>query len=73
MAATMKHRRSASKRKKTRGADRYDKTLTKFKRIKKAGGKALVLSKFSNKLVPSHRVSKDHPVYKGVKVMHTEE
>lgn len=73
MAATMKHKRSARRRRTTRGADRYDKTLTKFKRIKRYGGSALIVSKFSNKLVLAHRVSKDNPVYRGVKVMHTEE
>lgn len=73
MAATMKHRRSARKRNMTRSADRYDKTLTKFKKIKRYGGNALAVSSYSKKLAPAHRVSKLNPVYNGVKVLHTEE
>ncbi len=60
----MKHRRSASKRKSSRGSNRYDKVLTKFKKMKKLGGKSTA----SNK-APSHRVTKENPVYKGVKVL----
>jgi len=69
MAATMKHRRSASKRKKTRGDHRYDKILRKLKKIKKFGGSFLVESKETGELVPAHRVSKDNTEYKSVKVI----
>jgi ribosomal protein L32 len=69
MAATMKHRRSASKRNSTRGADRYDKALTKAKKIAKKGGSFLVKVKTSKSFVPSHTVCEDNPTYKGVKVL----
>ncbi|GAB4284901.1 MAG: hypothetical protein Kow0081_2390 [Candidatus Dojkabacteria bacterium] len=69
MAATMKHRRSKSKRDKTRGDHRYDKVLRKFKKIKKLGGSMLVRSKITGELVPAHKVSNDNPEYKSVKVI----
>ncbi len=72
MAATMKHRRSKSKRNSTRSSNRYDKLLTKFKKIKKQGGKTLAKTS-TNKFVPPHTVTKDNPVYNGVKVLNTEE
>lgn len=65
----MKHRRSASKRNKARGSERYDKVLRKFKTMKKKGGKFLVKSKVTGELVPSHRVSKKNAEYNSVKVM----
>ncbi len=65
----MKHRRSSSKRDKTRGSNRYDKLLTKFKTIKKNGGSFLAKSKISGELVPAHRVSKDNNEYNSVKVI----
>lgn len=69
MAATMKHRRSKSKRNKTRGSERYDKVLRKFKIIKKKGGSFLSRSKVTGELVPAHRVSKNNSEYNSVKVM----
>lgn len=69
MAATPKRRRSSSKRDSTRGADRYDKTYTKSKKMKKKGGSFLSKSKATGKWAPSHRVSKDNPEYKGIKVI----
>lgn len=69
MAATPKRRRSTSKRGHARGANRYDKWLTKYKKIKKKGGSFLSKSKSTSKLVPSHKVSKDNPDYNGVKVI----
>lgn len=68
MAATMKHRRSASKRRKTRGSNRYDKVLTRAKKIKKYGGSFLAKSKVSGKVAPAHRVSKRNSEYNSVKV-----
>ncbi|BCX13872.1 MAG: hypothetical protein KatS3mg085_404 [Candidatus Dojkabacteria bacterium] len=68
MAATMKHRRSSSKRKSTRGADRYDKLLKKFKKLRKYGGTFLIKAK-NNVKVPPHRVTKLNPEHKGVKVI----
>ncbi len=67
MAATVKHRRSASKRDKTRGDHRYDKVLRKAKEIKKYGGSFLVKSK-SGELIPAHRITKSSPEYKKVKL-----
>lgn len=67
MAPTMKHRRSKSKRNSTRGADRYDKVLTKFKKIKRLGGSITKVE--NNQKVLPHRVSKKNPEYKGVKVI----
>ena len=64
MAPTMKHRRSASKRKSTRASNRYDKLLSKFKKMKKYGG-----LKFHKNYAPSHKVSEENVEYKGVKVM----
>ncbi len=72
MAATMKHRRSARRRKTTRGAERYDVVLRKFKKIKKFGGSFLVKSKVSKKLVPPHKASKNNAVYNTVKVLKEE-
>lgn len=69
MAATPKHRRSASKARSTRASQRYDVTLTKFKKMKKKGGKSYVISKETGMASLSHRVSKDNPTYKGVKVI----
>lgn len=72
MAATMKHRRSSSKRDKARGSNRYDKLLTKYKKLKKFGGSFLTRSKVTGELVPSHRVSKKNPEYNSVKVLQDE-
>lgn len=69
MAATMKRRRSKSKRDKTRGDHRYDKQLRKAKKIKKFGGSFLVRSSITGELVPAHRVSKKHPEYNSVRVV----
>lgn len=68
MAASPKHRRSSSKRDSARGSNRYDSTLTRAKTVKKKGGKLLAKSKISGKLVPSHRISKENPEYKGFKL-----
>lgn len=67
MAPTMKHRRSSSKRKSKRGANRYDKILTKFKKIKKLGG-TVVREKNGKNALP-HRVTKENPEHKGEKVI----
>lgn len=67
MAATMKHRRSKSKRNKTRGSNRYDIVLTKAKKIKKFGG--AFLSKAGNAFVPPHMVTPENPEYNGVTVI----
>ena len=69
MAATMKHRRSKSKQRKTRGSERYDKLLRKFKKLKKKGGSFLIKSKITGELTLSHRVSKKNPEYNSVKVV----
>lgn len=69
MAATMKHRRSKSKRKSTRGADRYDKILRKYKKMKKLGGSFFVKGKNDSEARLSHRVDKDNVEYKNVKVV----
>ncbi len=69
MAATPKHRRSSSKRRSTKASNRYDVTLTKFRKIKKKGGKVVHLSKETGKMVPSHMVTPDSPIYKGIKVI----
>lgn len=69
MAATPKRRRSKAKQRSTRGADRYDKLLTKFKKMKKFGGSFLSKSKTTKKLAPSHRVSDNNPEYNSVKVV----
>jgi ribosomal protein L32 len=69
MAATPKHRRSSSKARSTRASNRYDVTLTKFKKMKKKGGKSFTVSKETGLAGLSHRVSKDNPTYKGIKVM----
>lgn len=72
MAATPKHRRSSSKRRSTRASNRYDVVLTKAKKVKKNGGK-LLSAKAGKSLVPSHRVTKANPTYKGVKVFEDKE
>jgi ribosomal protein L32 len=69
MAATPKHRRSSSKRRSTKASNRYDVTLTKFRKMKKKGGKVVHLSSETGKMVPSHMVTKDNPTYKGIKVI----
>ncbi|MDQ6985153.1 MAG: hypothetical protein Q9M91_01235 [Candidatus Dojkabacteria bacterium] len=73
MAATMKHRRSSRRRKTTRGADRYDAVLTKFKKIKKFGGSPVIKLRKGVKATLSHRVTKENPTYKGVKVITSKE
>jgi len=70
MAATMKHRRSASKSKMTKAADRYDVQLKKYKKIKKKGGSPVVKLGAKN-YHPAHRVSKENPEYKGYKFIST--
>lgn len=72
MAATMKHRRSSSKRDKARGSNRYDKTLTKFKKMKKKGGR-FVSKRIDGKTIVSHRVTAENPVYKNTKILQTKE
>lgn len=67
MAATMKHRRSKSKRNSTRGANRYDVVLTKAKKLKKFGGS--FLAKAGNVFVPPHMVTPENPEYNGIKVI----
>jgi ribosomal protein L32 len=69
MGATPKRRRSSSKRRSTMGSNRYDKVLTKMKKIKKFGGSFLVRSKTTGKLSPAHRVSKENPEYKGKQII----
>jgi ribosomal protein S19 len=71
MTATMKHRRSSSKRGSARGADRYDKLLKKIKKMKKYGGSFFVKIAGKNVITLPHRVTKDNPEYKGVKVIST--
>lgn len=56
MGATPKHKRSKSKRNSTRASNRFDKLLTKFKKIKKYGGNLVGASKDGG-IHPSHRVS----------------
>jgi len=73
MAATMKTRRSSSKRKSTRGAERYDVRLRRAKKIKKSGGNFLVKSKVTGKKVPAHTVCKENFEYKGIKVLQPKE
>jgi ribosomal protein L32 len=51
------------------GSNRYDKVLTKMKKIKKFGGSFLVRSKTTGKLSPAHRVSKENPEYKGKQII----
>ncbi len=69
MAATPKHRRSSRRRKTTRAANRHDVLLNKVRILKKNGGSFLVLDKESGKKVPPHTVTKENPVYKGIKVI----
>lgn len=71
MAATMKHRRSSSKKRSTRAADRYDAQLKKFKKIKKYGGLPVVKVAGKKVALVSHRVTKQNPIYRGVKVIAT--
>lgn len=69
MAATMKHRRSSRRRKTTRGADRYDAVLKKVKKVKRNGGTLVNKLKAGKKYSPSHMVTPDNPIYKGVRVI----
>lgn len=71
MAATPKHRRSASKARSTRASDRYDVVIKKFRKIKKLGGSVTFVSKESGKLALPHRVSKENNTYKGNKIINT--
>lgn len=63
MAATPKHKRSASKRNSTRSSNRFDKLLTKFKKIKKYGGNLVGVSN-GGIIHPSHKVSKAFKSFK---------
>ncbi len=67
MAATPKHRRSASKKRSTRASNRYDVLLTKARKIKKLGGNLVAEVKGIKKFSPSHMVTKNNPEYKGRK------
>jgi ribosomal protein L32 len=69
MAATPKHRRSASKARSTRASDRYDVVLKKFRKMKKKGGSVAFVSKETGKLTEPHRVSKENNVYRGHKII----
>lgn len=69
MAATPKHRRSSQKKRSTRASNRYDVVLTKSRKTKKFGGKLVSFNKELNKFAPSHRVSKENPEYKGIKII----
>lgn len=69
MAATMKTKRSARRRKTTRGSDRYDVVLKKFKKTKKFGGKLVNKTKGGKLYHPSHMVTPENPTYKGIKVI----
>lgn len=62
MGATPKHKRSKSKRNSTRSSNRFDKLLTKFKKIKKKGGS--LVGKTKDGIHPSHRVSKTDKTFK---------
>ena len=73
MAATMKHKRSSRRSKTTRSSDRYDKLLTKFKKIKKNGGSFLAKSNITGELVRPHTVEAKNPIYKDVKILQTED
>lgn len=66
MGATPKHKRSKSKRNSARASDRFDKLLTKFKKVKKQGGSVINATKAG--IHPSHRVSELETSYKGRKV-----
>ncbi len=72
MAATPKHRRSSSKKRSTRASNRYDVVLAKARKVKKNGGK-LLSAKAGKNLIPSHRVTKANPIYKGIKVFDDKE
>ncbi len=69
MAATPKHKRSASKARKTRASNRYDVVLNKARKIKKNGGNFYVISKETGLPTLPHRVTKEDPTYKGRKVI----
>ena len=71
MAATPKHRRSSQKKRSTRASNRYDVVLNVFRKMKKNGGKFVSKDPKSNKFAPSHKVSKENPEYKGLKVVKT--
>lgn len=67
MAATPKHRRSASKKRSTRASNRYDVLLNKARVVKKNGGQLVHKEKSTGKISPAHMVTKDNPEYKGRK------
>jgi len=67
MAATPKHRRSASKKRSTRASNRYDVLLNKARVVKKNGGAIVHKDAKTGVIHPSHTVSKENPEYKGRK------
>lgn len=69
MAATPKHRRSASKARSTKASNRYDVVTNKARTIKRKGGSFFVISKETGQPTLSHRVTKEDPTYKGRKVI----
>lgn len=69
MAATVKRKRSSQKRRMSQSSNRYDKLLTKFKKMKKFGGSFLVKSKETGLMSPAHTVSEANPSYKGVTIV----
>lgn len=71
MAATPKHRRSASKARSTRASNRYDVVLNRFRKMKKFGGSSATVSKETGKIVLPHTVSDESSTYKGKKIINS--